>query len=483
MGSILKRALALFLIFSTEALGAYSPYTELQVSGSPIDPRQIRALTTADVISAAQSGGWSTGRTWTLGSGSDSVTALQGGAPWSVLGRPSDGTNSLSKLFDGDSGAGTEWNLGVILRQSASGGSIEVGTSTNPLQIGFASTPTVNLGTLNGAATATNQTSELTKLDTLDTDLKASQPRACTLAAETTKVIGTVNIASSQSVSISNFPSNQNVTLDGAKTTASVMPAGGSGSTGWLSAIANFLANTLTVSISGTPTVTSNQGGTWTVQPGNTANSTAWLMNIGQFGGTNVVTGTGAGGAGIPRVTVSNDSTVGIVNAAAVTKGTQGANGVPTQALIDSGRSTLNFYAAGIAAGTTGTETAITLTKSADTGATSSAASFVITSGKRFRIQQATFCARGNATATAQITKFNLRINTAGAVTTASTPVVLSRQVATEATASQWRCQDVVIPDGIEYAGNGTIQFGLTAAATFTTNAPTWDANIVGFEY
>lgn len=32
--------------------------------------------------------------------------------------------------------------------------------------------------------------------------------------------------------------------------------------------------------------------------------------NITQFGGTNVVTGAGAGGAGIPRVTVSNDSTV-----------------------------------------------------------------------------------------------------------------------------------------------------------------------------
>ena len=34
--------------------------------------------------------------------------------------------------------------------------------------------------------------------------------------------------------------------------------------------------------------------------------------NIAQFGGTNLSTGTGAGGAGIPRVTVSNDSTFGI---------------------------------------------------------------------------------------------------------------------------------------------------------------------------
>lgn len=32
--------------------------------------------------------------------------------------------------------------------------------------------------------------------------------------------------------------------------------------------------------------------------------------NVSQFGGTNVVTGTGAGGAGIPRVTISNDSSL-----------------------------------------------------------------------------------------------------------------------------------------------------------------------------
>jgi hypothetical protein len=32
--------------------------------------------------------------------------------------------------------------------------------------------------------------------------------------------------------------------------------------------------------------------------------------NVAQFGGTNVSTGTGAGGTGIPRVTVSNDSSL-----------------------------------------------------------------------------------------------------------------------------------------------------------------------------
>jgi len=45
-------------------------------------------------------------------------------------------------------------------------------------------------------------------------------------------------------------------------------------------------------------TVTANQGGA------------PWAENITQFGGTNLSTGTGAGGNGIPRVTVSNDSAV-----------------------------------------------------------------------------------------------------------------------------------------------------------------------------
>lgn len=45
-------------------------------------------------------------------------------------------------------------------------------------------------------------------------------------------------------------------------------------------------------------TVTANQGGS------------NWTANITQFGGTNLSTGTGAGGAGIPRVTISNDSSL-----------------------------------------------------------------------------------------------------------------------------------------------------------------------------
>lgn len=58
------------------------------------------------------------------------------------------------------------------------------------------------------------------------------------------------------------------------------------------------LKTTATVTVPGTVAVTQS--------------TTPWVDNITQFGSNPVVTGTGASGVGIPRVTVSNDSTVGL---------------------------------------------------------------------------------------------------------------------------------------------------------------------------
>jgi len=57
------------------------------------------------------------------------------------------------------------------------------------------------------------------------------------------------------------------------------------------------------VSVSNFPTTQPVSGTITTTPPANAS------TNVAQFGGTNVVTGTGASGAGIPRVTVSSDST------------------------------------------------------------------------------------------------------------------------------------------------------------------------------
>lgn len=167
-------------------------------------------------------------------------------------------------------------------------------------------------------------------------------------------------------------------------------------------------------------------------------------------------------------------------NARSVKTDTSGRTIVAT----DPGRTELRYYAVGSAAGTTGTETAITLTKSSGTSATSTAATFVITSGKRFKITSLTFASQGHATATTQTTTFKFRINTAGAVSTTSTPIILSVRTATPATSLAWDRFTVPLPlDGMEIPGDGTLQFGITAAATYTTNAPTWHVVMIGYEY
>lgn len=150
----------------------------------------------------------------------------------------------------------------------------------------------------------------------------------------------------------------------------------------------------------------------------------------------------------------------------------------------NTGRNIVHLWAVNAAAGTTTTETAITLTKTAAPGAaTSSATSFTVTNGKRFRITSMTFATRGHATATIQTTTFNLRCNTAGATTTSSN-IMWAARCATPATASAWdRVQFFFDDMGLEIVGDGTLTFGVSAAATYTTNAPTWDVAITGYEY
>lgn len=226
------------------------------------------------------------------------------------------------------------------------------------------------------------------------------------------------------------------------------------------------------VSVSGT--VAATQSGTWVLG----ANSGVDIgdITINNGSGVNAVNIQDGGNS------ITVDGTV-TVTPPTLTKGTQGATGFSVQNLKDAGRRTLRYYAVAAAAGTTGTQTAITLTESSGTSATATGVSFTPTAGKTFRITAITFATRGNNTATAQTTTFNFRINTAGAVTTTSTPIILSMRSATPATANAWDRVMVEIPDGMEIPGDGTLQWGITAAATYATNAPTWDVTIIGFEY
>jgi hypothetical protein len=156
---------------------------------------------------------------------------------------------------------------------------------------------------------------------------------------------------------------------------------------------------------------------------------------------------------------------------------------VPGYGQTHAGERYVTYYAIAAAAGATGIETAITLTKASGTSATSTGVSFVVPDGKKFRITSFSVATRGHLTATAQTTTFSLRINTAGAVITTSTPIVFKAESATPATALAWDRYVVPISSFYEIKGDGTLQFGITANSTYTTNAPTWDVNITGFEY
>lgn len=153
-------------------------------------------------------------------------------------------------------------------------------------------------------------------------------------------------------------------------------------------------------------------------------------------------------------------------------------------ALRDITKTPIQLWANGAAAGATGVETLISLTRSGAAGAaTSAATTFVPSSGKRFRITSITFASRGNATATAQVTTFSLRVNTGGAVV-ATSNVMISGRTATPATALAYDRLSIMLEDaGLEIAGDGTLNFGISANAVFTTNAPTWDVLVTGYEY
>ena len=191
-----------------------------------------------------------------------------------------------------------------------------------------------------------------------------------------------------------------------------------------------------------------------------------------------------AGTASIQSTATAGLTSLMITNLpAAQAKAVQSSLATPIQATKDTGRTSIILYATLATAGATTVETIISLSKSSGVSATSVATSSAITNGKRFRIENITVGARGHNTATAQQTIFNLRVNPSGAVTTTTTPIIMAARVATPATANAWDRAVFNLPDGYEILGTSLLQIGISAMAIFTTNAPTWDVTLFGYEY
>lgn len=206
-------------------------------------------------------------------------------------------------------------------------------------------------------------------------------------------------------------------------------------------------------------------------------------VNVAQFGASNISTGTGAGGAGIPRVTVSNDSNV-LVTPPTLTKATQGATGFSTQDLKDAGRTSIAITAT-VASTATG-ETLITVNKSSGLAGVVSAASQGITTGKRLRIQAISISARNSTGTTASNVTVNLRA-AAGGATTASSPLQMHFMVALPASTVSTLFPTILIPDGFEIDANGaTNTYGLTIThPQWVTGSvvATFDITLIGYEY
>lgn len=144
-------------------------------------------------------------------------------------------------------------------------------------------------------------------------------------------------------------------------------------------ALNEFITNaTLAVTQSGSWTT----GRTWTLGSGTDSvtsfqGTSPWVDNITQFGGTNLSTGTGASGAGIPRVTVSNDSNLlasqsGTWTVQQGATPTTAANGWPVKPT--DGTNTITVKAASTAAVATDTAQVVAISPNNTVGVTQSTA-------------------------------------------------------------------------------------------------------------
>jgi len=173
-----------------------------------------------------------------------------------------------------------EFVLGMNLRTFGAGGSVEVGTVSHPLQAnvdGYVQTnPVVIVSnfpatqTITGTVTANQGTNPWLVQDTTGDGYLQSILANQTNGTQQTIIDGYVQ--TNPNVNVISFPNDVHVIVDG------------------------YVQTSPNVNVINIPTV--NQG------------TSPWVSNISQFGGNNVVTGTGASGVGIPRVTVSNDSNV-----------------------------------------------------------------------------------------------------------------------------------------------------------------------------
>jgi hypothetical protein len=201
--------------------------------------------------------------------------------------------------------------------------------------------------------------------------------------------------------------------------------------------------------------------------------------------GTNTATVKAASTAAVATdtalvVAVSPNNTVAVTQAA-ITKGTQGANGVTTQDLKDAGRQTVLLYWDEMT-GTAAAESTLTnfTNGTLNAAALTAATNYTVTSGKRLRIQAIQIYVKATSTVN-NLAKF--RIRQAASSIANSSPIIWAHNLALEVTgtiaAAAFHEAAIPIPDGLEVAAGQQITFTWFTAA----NTCTVGMSITGYEY
>jgi hypothetical protein len=283
---------------------------------------------------------------------------------------------------------------------------------------------------------------------------------------------------STQPVSASSLPLPAGAATDGAPVSGQVLEAGGTSLMGWLSSVRKAITDRLPAALVGgrldvnigAAAVTVPVSGTFwqATQP---VSGTFWQATQPVSGTVTSNLGTIAG--------VATEATLAARLPTPVAKGTQGATGMPTQALKDSGRQHISLNWEEMA-GTAAAESALTNFTSGSRGGTalSAANQYTVQAGKTLRIH--TVCLYVKATSTINnLARF--RIRQAASVANSS-PIIFDYVMSLESptvAASEAEALAIPLPEGIEVAAGQQITFTwFTAATTCTVGM-----GILGYEY
>ena len=367
---------------------------------------------------------------------------------------------SLPALPTGSNAIGT---VGVSSLPALPAGANSIG-SVNAVQSGVWTMSAAVTTAAPTYSTGTNQNLSLNTAGALRVDASGTT-QAVSLAALPALAAGSAAIGTVGVTSLPALPAGANTIGNVGVTSLPALPAGGNniGSVNAVQSGAWSINNSAKV-VATPPTYTAG-----TDQP-LTLNTAGYLM-------------VDASDYTVPAQLVAGTASIGTVQAPAITKGNQDANGFSVQQLKDGGRNQTNYFMVKPVV-STATDTLQSLTgykSAAAVAATTTPA--VVTAGKRYRIVNIQITYVGIATLTHVVV--TLRANTAGVVALTS-PAVEAWTVGTNiATAGSTQMLNIPIPEGMEFAAGTGIGVSVQGYGATGTAAAAGRVSVAikGFEY